>query len=153
VTAEIQKLRALGLELPAMGPALYTYKSVKRDGDIAYISGVISRASDGSFISGKVGLDCSVEEGQQAAQACGLHLLAAAGSITGSLADIEFLKLLVMVNAAPDFMQHAAVAEGCSKLLVEVLGERGEHARSAVGVGSLPANVRVEIEAVVRVLG
>ena len=80
-------------------------------------------------------------------------MLASAQAVTGSLDDVEFLKVFGMVNAAPDFRDHGVVIEGCSQLLVQVLGERGHHARSAVGMGSLPGGIRVEIEAILRVAG
>jgi enamine deaminase RidA (YjgF/YER057c/UK114 family) len=120
-------------------------------GDMVFLSGQVSRSADGGFLTGKLGADCDVAAGQEAARACAIHILASAKTITGSLDGIRFLKVLVMVNAAPDFTQHALVAEGFSKCIEDVLGDRGRHARSAVGMGSLPANVRVEVEAILQV--
>ncbi|WP_142781822.1 RidA family protein [Agrobacterium sp. T29] len=147
-----QKLKELGLELPVLGPPKYSYVGYRKCGDVHYISGQVSRHDDGRFITGKVGHTVSIDEAQSAARQCALYLLAVARSITGSLESVEFIKLLGMVNATPTFTDHAIVVEGCSRLLVEVMGERGQHARSAVGVGSLPGDVVVEIEAIVRKL-
>lgn len=146
------RLEELGIELPQIVPASYTYVPFKKIDRLIFISGQVPRLSDGSFLTGKVGLDCSFDEAREAARLCGKHLLSVARSVTGSLDDIEFLKVFGMVNAVPDFRDHARVMEGCSQLLVEVLGDRGRHARSAVGMGSLPAHVRVEIEAVIAIV-
>ena len=146
------RLRELDIELPGLGTSRYTYVPFRRAGDIVFLAGQVPRLPDGSYLTGKVGIDRTVEEGREAARLCGLHMLASARAVTGSLDEVEFLKVFGMVNAAPDFRDHGLVMEGCSQLLVEVLGERGQHARSAVGMGSLPANVRVEIEAVLRVI-
>ena len=104
--------------------------------------------------TGKVGKDVDVKQAYDDARLVGLQLLAlmkeAAG---GDLARVEVLKLLGMVNATPEFGQHPEVINGCSDLLVEVLGESGRHARSAVGMGSLPRNISVEIEAIIRIKG
>lgn len=148
-----RRLEELGIRLPDVIIPKYTYVPFRRAGEIVFLSGQVPRLPDGSYLEGKIGAGHSVEDGIEAARLCGLHMLASARAITGSLDDVEFLKLFGMVNATPDFRDHALVLEGCSKLLVEVLGERGQHARSAVGMGSLPANIRVEIEAIVRIVG
>ena len=100
---------------------------------------------------GKVGRDVSVEEAYEHAKLVGLGLLAAAKAASGELAKIEVLKVLGMVNAVPEFTDQPQVINGCSDLFVAVLGERGRHARSAVGMGSLPLQITVEIEAVMRI--
>ncbi|MHB2263680.1 RidA family protein [Aliihoeflea sp. PC F10.4] len=146
------RLKRLGLVLPELGEPKFSYRPYRRAGDIAYISGQVPKLPDGSYLTGKVGADRSIAEGKDAAKLSALHLLAVAKSITGSLDDIEFLKVFGMVNATADFAGQGVVIEACSQLLIDVLGERGEHARSAVGMGSLPADVQVEIEAVVRVV-
>jgi enamine deaminase RidA (YjgF/YER057c/UK114 family) len=151
VSAE-QKLIELGLALPGLTKPRFNYVPFRRTGDKAFISGQVPRLADGTVLAGKVGSDKTTEQGREAARLCALHILAVARSITGSLDDIEMLKLFGMVNAAPDFQEQPHVIDACSALLLEVLGERGQHARSAVGVGSLPSNVMVEIEAVVRVV-
>ncbi len=145
------KLAELGLTLPELPTPLATYVSYKRDGDIAYLSGQGPRRPDGSYPTGKVGRDVSVHDAYGHARIVGLGLLAAAKAVAGDLGKVEILKVLGMVNAAPDFAEQPAVINGCSDLFVAVLGERGKHARSAVGFGSLPNGMTVEIEAVIRI--
>lgn len=151
MTAE-QKLAELGLTLPKTFAPVATYVPAKRAGDLLFLSGQGPRRPDGSLHVGKVGVDVSVEEAYEHARLVGLGLLAAIKAAAGGLDRVEIIKLLGMVNAAPDFAEHPKVINGCSDLLVAVLGERGRHARSAVGMGSLPNGMTVEIEAIVRVL-
>lgn len=146
-----QRLEELGIVLPSVAEPKYTYVPFRRAGDIVFLAGAVPRLPDGTYLTGKVGAERSVEDGAEAARLCALHILATAKSITGSLADIEFLKVYGMVNAAPNFEGHGVVLEGCSRLLVDVMGEQGKHARTAVGMGSLPVGIRVEIDAIVRV--
>jgi enamine deaminase RidA (YjgF/YER057c/UK114 family) len=103
--------------------------------------------------TGKVGGGVTVEEAYKHARMIGLGLLAAAKMAVGDLGKLEAIKLLGMVNGVPDFMDQPKVINGCSDLFVEVLGERGRHARSAVGMGSLPGNITVEIEAIFKIHG
>ena len=145
------KLKELGLALPELTAPLANYVPFKRDGAIVYLSGQGPRRPDGSYPTGKVGRDVTVEEAYGHARETGLGLLAAAKAASGDLGKVEFLKVFGMVNAAPDFADQPKVINGCSDLLVAVLGERGRHARSAVGLGSLPNNMTVEIEAVIRI--
>jgi enamine deaminase RidA (YjgF/YER057c/UK114 family) len=103
---------------------------------------------------GRLGKDASVEQGYEAARLTGLQLLAVAKAALGDLSRVEaMVKLLGMVNAEPDFGDHPKVINGCSDLMVEVLGEAGRHARSAVGMGSLPNRIMVEIEAILLIKG
>jgi enamine deaminase RidA (YjgF/YER057c/UK114 family) len=102
------------------------------------------------MLTGKVGKDVTPEQAYEHAKLVGLGLLAAAKMAAGDLSRVEVLKVLGMVNAVPDFTDHPKVINGCSDLFVAVLGERGRHARSAVGMASLPMNISVEIEAVMR---
>jgi len=146
------KLREMGLTLPVLPPPGGNYVPFRRDGHVIYLSGQGPRKPDGTVHVGKVGRDVTVEEGYEHAKLIGLGLLAAAKAAAGDLDKIEVLKLLGMVNAVPEFTQQPKVINGCSDLLVAVLGERGRHARSAVGMGSLPNGVTVEIEAVMRVV-
>jgi enamine deaminase RidA (YjgF/YER057c/UK114 family) len=145
------KLASMGLVLPDVPTPVANYVPFKIAGNTLYLSGQGPRRSDGSVLSGKVGRDVTVEQGYEHARLVGLGLLAAAKAAVGDLARIEALKLLGMVNAVPEFTDHPRVINGCSDLLVAVLGERGRHARSAVGMGSLPMNISVEIEAVMRI--
>jgi enamine deaminase RidA (YjgF/YER057c/UK114 family) len=146
-----EKLAELGLELPVLGGPGGNYVRFKRDGQIVYLAGQGPRRPDGTYPTGKVGRDVTIEDAYRHARQAGLGLLAAAKEAAGSLAKVEILKVLGMVNAVPDFADQPKVINGCSDLFVAVLGERGRHARSAVGLGSLPNNMTVEIEAVIRV--
>ncbi len=145
------KLAAMGLALPQVPKPVGTYVPFELDGSTLYLSGQGPRRADGSFVTGKVGRDVTIEQAQEAAKLVGLGLLAAAKAAAGELSRIEVLKVLGMVNATPEFGDQPKVINGCSDLFVAVLGERGRHARSAVGMGSLPMGICVEIEAVMRV--
>lgn len=146
------KLKALGLTLPQMPSPIANYVRFKRVGDVVYLSGQGPRKPDGSNHTGKVGRDVGWEEAYEHAKLTGLGLLAAMKEAAGSLDKVEVVKVLGMVNAVPDFADHPKVINGCSDLFVAVLGDNGRHARSAVGMGSLPNNITVEIEAIIRVL-
>jgi enamine deaminase RidA (YjgF/YER057c/UK114 family) len=151
MTAE-DRLRELGLTLPKVPTPIGTYLPFRRDGHVIYLSGQGPRKADGTMHAGKVGLDVTVAEAYEHAKLVGLGLLAAAKLAAGDLDKVEVLKVLGMVNAVPDFAEQPQVINGCSDLFVAVLGERGRHARSAVGMGSLPNRITVEIEAVMRVV-
>lgn len=145
------KLAQLGLVLPDIPQPMANYVPFKRDRDIVYLSGQGPRQGDGSYPTGKVGADVSVADAYGHARTVGLGLLAAAKLAAGGLDKVEILKVFGMVNAVPDFADQPKVINGCSDLFVAVLGERGRHARSAVGLGSLPNGMTVEIEAVIRI--
>jgi enamine deaminase RidA (YjgF/YER057c/UK114 family) len=147
-----EKLKALGLTLPAVRTPPANFVPCKLDGKTIYVSGQGPTRPDGSYYVGKVGRDFTWQEAYEHAKIVGLFLLAVAKAATGDLARVETLKLLGMVNAMPDFGDSPKVINGCSDLLVEVLGERGRHARSAVGMGTLPNGMTVEIEAVMRIV-
>jgi enamine deaminase RidA (YjgF/YER057c/UK114 family) len=147
-----QRLAALGLTLPAVPTPVANYVPYRWAGNLLFLSGQGPKLPDGSFQSGRLGKDASIEDGYRAARTVGLQLLAVAKSAIGELSRVEaVIKLLGMVNAEPDFGDHPKVINGCSDLLVEVLGDAGRHARSAVGVGSLPSRIVVEIEAVLMI--
>lgn len=145
------RLASLGLVLPEIASPMANYVPCKRHGDILYLSGQGPRRSDGSLATGKVGRDVSADEAYEHAKLVGLGLLAAAKAAAGELSRIEVVKVLGMVNAVPEFADQPKVINGCSDLFVAVLGERGRHARSAVGMGSLPLQMTVEIEAIMRI--
>jgi enamine deaminase RidA (YjgF/YER057c/UK114 family) len=145
------KLAAMGLALPEVPKPIGTYLPYKISGDTLYLSGQGPRRADGSFATGKVGRDVTPEQAYEHAKLVGLGLLAAAKLAAGELSRIEVLKVLGMVNAVPEFTDQPKVINGCSDLFLAVLGERGRHARSAVGMGSLPMQISVEIEAVMRI--
>ena len=147
------RLEQLGISLPAEPVPIANYVPGVRTGNLVYLSGLgpASRA-DGTTPSGKVGRDLTTEEGYEAARLTGINILA---RMKGELGDLDrvrrVVKLLGMVNSAPDFNQQPAVVNGCSDLLVEVFGDRGRHARSAVGMASLPNDIPVEIEIIIEV--
>ncbi|WP_102355901.1 RidA family protein [Pseudomonas sp. AD21] len=149
------RLSGLGLVLPPAPDPLARYRPARLVDRILYLSGQIPRRSDGSFITGCLGSDTTVEEGYDAARNVALQLLSVAKSVLGDLSRIEMVvKVTGMVNATPDFLDHARVVNGCSDLLIEILGESvGSHTRSAVGMGSLPFGASVEIEAIFAVKG
>jgi enamine deaminase RidA (YjgF/YER057c/UK114 family) len=147
-----EKLKSMGLVLPDIPKPIANYVPFKVDGKTIYCSGQGPRKPDGSVYVGKVGVDYTWQEGYEHAKLIGLGLLAAAKMAAGDLSKVEVIKVLGMVNGVPDFKDQPKVINGCSDLFVEVLGERGRHARSAVGMGSLPNNMSVEIEAVMRIV-
>lgn len=147
-----EKLAQLGLTLPPTPTPAGNYVPFKRDGTIAYLAGQGPRKADGSLHTGKVGANVTVETAYEHAKLVGLQILASAKAAAGGdLSKVEFLKVLGMVNGTPDFGDHPRVINGFSDLMVAVLGDRGRHARSAVGMGSLPMGITVEIEAVIRI--
>ena len=151
VTPE-EKLREFGLTLPEASTPVANYVPYRWAGNLLYISGQGPKRPDGTYRVGRLGKNASVEDGYAEARLTGLQLLAVARSAVGELSRIEsVIKLLGMVNAEPEFTDHPKVINGCSDLLVEVLGEAGRHARSAVGMGSLPNGMMVEIEAILQV--
>lgn len=145
-----KKLAELGLSLPVLPGSKGIYKSVLVVGNLLYVSGHVSVNTDGTFITGKVGTDISEEEGKIAARQCGLAMLVSIKKHFGSLDKIKrVVKLLGMVNCAVDYTKHPLIINGCSELFAQLLGEEnGIGVRSAVGMGSLPNNVAVEIEAI-----
>jgi enamine deaminase RidA (YjgF/YER057c/UK114 family) len=152
MTAE-DRVRELGLDLTKNPNPMANYVPAVRSGNLLFVSGhVPPAAADGSRPTGKLGAEIDIDRGYQVAREVAVALLSTLKAELGSLDRVRrVVKLLGMVNATPDFNQHPRVVNGASDLLVEVFGERGKHARSAIGVGSLPANVPVEIEMIVEV--
>jgi enamine deaminase RidA (YjgF/YER057c/UK114 family) len=149
-----RRLAELGLELPEPPAPLANYVPWRIGGGLLFLSGVGPRRADGTSITGVVGADLSVRQGYEAARLCGLNLLANMRQALGSLDRVEaVLKVLGMVRATPDFAEQPEVVNGCTDLFVQVLGDAGRPARSAVGMGSLPRGIAVEIEAVVLIRG
>ena len=147
-----QRLAELGIALPAAAAPVAAYVPAVEVGGMLHVSGQISFAEDGSLIKGRLGEDLELDAGIAAARRCGVMLLAQLKAALGSLDRVErIVKLGVFVNSAPDFTDQPKVANGASELMVEVFGEAGKHARSAVGVASLPLGVAVEVDAVVAV--
>ncbi|MDE2364419.1 MAG: RidA family protein [Hyphomicrobiales bacterium] len=142
-------IERLGLKLPAPMPPAGNYVPWKSAGGLLYLSGVGPHTPDG-YLTGVVGADLSVEQGYNAARACGLVLLAHMRAALGSLDRVaNVVKVFGMVRCAPDFGKQPEIINGCTDLFVEVFGEIGRPARSAVGMIALPRGIAVEIEAIV----
>lgn len=149
---DYDRLRALGLELPPNEPPIGNFLPYVPVGGLLFISGQAPTRPDGSICAGKVGDEVTADEAYDHARLTGLGLIALMQDALGDLARVRrVVKLLGMVNATPDFTAHPAVINGCSDLLVAVFGERGRHARSAIGMASLPNRISVEIEVVIEV--
>ena len=147
-----ERLVELGIQLPTPPAPIANVLPGRRVGQLLYLSGQGPRDANGKVSIGRLGRDCSVERAYADARSVGLQLLATIRVAVGSLNHVEaVVKLLGMVNAEPDFGEHPKVINGCSDVLVEVLGERGKHARSAVGMGSLPNGMTVEVEAIIQI--
>ncbi|HMK71234.1 MAG TPA: RidA family protein [Xanthobacteraceae bacterium] len=146
------RLQELGLVLPALPKPVANYLPYRLVGNLLFLSGQGPRDEKGVVLTGKLGAEISIEEGYRRARLVGLGLLAAMRDALGSLDRVDFIvKLLGMVNAAPDFNDSPKVINGCSDLFVDVFGDAGRHARSAVGNAMLPNQISVEIEGVVAV--
>jgi enamine deaminase RidA (YjgF/YER057c/UK114 family) len=146
------RLKQLGLTLPEVPAPVANYLPYRVAGSLLFLAGQGPRGPDGAFLTGKVGGEVSVDEAYRRARIVGLQLLAATRAALGSLDRVDtVVKMLCMVNAVPDFKDHPKVANGMSDLFVEVFGEAGKHARSAVGMGSLPNQISVEIEGVLAI--
>ncbi|SIQ35503.1 RidA family protein [Halanaerobium kushneri] len=146
------KIKELGLELPETPAPIAEYIPAKRVNDLVYVSGQ-GPISKGKFIHiGKVGESVSLDEGYQSAQQCCLNALAAVKSVVGSLDEIEeIVKLRGFVNSTDDFLEQPKVINGASELLVKIFGEKGRHARAALGTSVLPDDIPVELEMIVKV--
>jgi len=145
-----KKLRELGITLAPVTPPVANYVNAVRTGNLLFLAG----KGPASGVAGIVGKEISVEQAYGHARTTGLNLMAVMRDELGSLDRVKrIVKVLGMVNAVPGFTDQPKVINGCSDLFVEVFGERGKHARSAVGMGSLPSNIPVEIEVIVEVGG
>jgi len=148
-------LKKLGIDLGTVSAPVANYVNAVRTGNLLYLAGKGGPPGpDGKRPQGKLGRDFSVEQGYQQARDTGLELLAVMRHELGSLDKVKrVVKVLGMVNAVPEFADHPKVINGCSYLFVQVFGDKGKHARSAVGMGSLPMQIPVEIEVIVEVSG
>ena len=147
-----QRLKDLGIALYEQIQPVANYVTAVRSGNQIWLAGHGPIKPEGGLVTGKVGVDLSIEEAQQAARYTAVALLTSLKAEIGSLNKVKrILKVTGMVNCATDFTQHPKVVNGCSDLLVGVFGERGKHARAAVGMGSLPSNIPVEIDMVVEI--
>jgi enamine deaminase RidA (YjgF/YER057c/UK114 family) len=145
-----EKLREKGLELPAPPKPVANYVTAVRTGNFVFLSGHGPFRGDGTLITGRVGTDLTLDQGYEASQRTMLLLLASLKAELGDLGKVRrVVKLLGLVNCTPDFVDQPKVINGASDLLVHVFGDKGKHARSAVGVNVLPFNTPVEIEMIV----
>lgn len=142
------KLKELGLELPPHPGSAGLYKPVKQVGNLLFVSGQVPWLGEGQYIKGKLGAERTLEEGQEAARVCVKNALSVLHTYLGDLNKIKsVVKILAFIQSAPGFNEQPKVANGASKLLVEIYGEeRGKGARSAIGCSELPLNVSVEVE-------
>lgn len=146
------KLAELGIELPPAPEPVANYVNGVRTGNLIFLAGKGPKRADGTEIRGKVDTDVSIEEGYEAARLTAINQLAVLKEMLGDLNKVKrVVKVLGMVNSDPNFVQQPAVINGFSDLIVEVFGERGRHARAAVGMASLPRGQSVEIEMIVEV--
>ncbi|MCY1705971.1 RidA family protein [Pannonibacter sp. SL95] len=146
------RLAALGVSLPTPAAPQANYVPVVRTGNLLFVSGQIPIGPNGIEFVGKVGQEFGIDEGRACARLCGINIIAQTKAAIGDLEKVvRIVKLVGMVNSTPDFTDQPKVINGCSDFLVDVFGDKGRHARSAVSVASLPFGVAVEIEAVIEV--
>jgi enamine deaminase RidA (YjgF/YER057c/UK114 family) len=147
-----EKLKAMGIELPAPTKPIANFLKYVRTGNLIFLSGHGPNRPDGTLVTGKVGKDLTVEQGYEAAKFTGISLLATLKDAIGDLSKVKrFVKVLGMVNCPDTFTEQPKVINGFSDLMVAVFGDKGKHARSAVGFNALPNNMAVEIEMIVEV--
>lgn len=149
-----QRLVDLGIQLPTPPKPVAAYVPGVRAGNLVFTSGQVPFVNGELAFQGKVGGELTLEQGKEAARICALNALAVVRDIAGSLDQVKrIVKLLVFVNSAPGFSDQPQVGNGASELMLEIFGEAGRHARSAVGTSELPLNVPVEVEMVVELHG
>ena len=148
-----KKIEKLGIELTIPAKPVANYVGAVKTGNLIFLSGKISKDKDGNLIIGKLGADLTVDQGYEAAKTCGIQQLSTLKAELGDLNKVvRIVKVTGFVNSDPSFTDQSKVVNGFSDLMVEVFGERGKHARAAVGMASLPLGVAVEVEMVVEVL-
>ncbi len=147
-----EKIASMGIELREPSPPVANYVNSVRTGNLVFMAGKGPSKPEGGYITGRVGTDITIEEGYEAARLAAITQLSALKAEIGDLNNVvRIVKVLGMVNAEPGFTDQPEVINGFSDLMVEVFGDRGKHARAAVGMGSLPRNISVEIEMIVEV--
>lgn len=147
-----QKLQEKGIVLTPPSQPIANYVNAVRVGNLLYLSGKGPTRADGTNVTGKVGKDLSLDQGYQAARLVGINHLSVLKAELGNLSKVKrIVKVLGMVNCEGNFADHPKVINGYSDLMVEVFGDKGKHARSAVGMGSLPNNIAVEVEVIVEI--
>lgn len=153
-TTPEQRLVTLGLTLPDVPAAIANYVPAVRSGNLVFLAGQIARGTDGKFLAGKVGRDLTEAQAADAARRCALQLIAALRAEVGDLSKVKrIVRVGGFVNCTDDFTAQPKVVNGASDLFVAVFGERGRHARAAVGVNALPAGAPVEIELIAEIEG
>ncbi len=151
-TTPEEKLKEMGITLQKAGAPVANYVNAVRTGKLIYTSGKGPNRPDGTLVTGKLGKDLTVHEGYEAAKLAAIQMIAAVKDEIGELSKVKrIIKVLGMVNCTPDFGNQPEVINGCSDLLVAAFGEKGRHARSAVGMGALPRNIAVETEMIVEI--
>jgi len=145
------RLAELGIELPPVEPPVAAYLPAVRTGSLVYTSGQLPTVNRELPVAGKVGDQVSAQDAARYARTCALNALAAIDALVGIDSVVRVVKVLGFVASAPGFTDQPSVINGASELLVEVFGEAGQHARSAVGVAELPINAPVEVELIVEV--
>lgn len=151
-TTPEQRLEALGLQLPKPVPPVANYEPYVLSGNILYMAGQVSRDPSGQYMLGKLGATMTVQQGYDAARSAALFTIATMKEALGDLSKLSRLvRLFCMVNSTPDFVDQPDVMNGASDLFVEVFGDRGRHARCAVGLVSLPGGCAIEMEAILEV--
>ena len=148
-----EKIKALGLQLPAASKPIANYLKFVRSGNLIFLAGHGPTKADGTNITGKVGKDLTIEQGYEAAKITALSLIATLkDALGGDLSKVKrIVKVNGYVNCLPDFTEQPKVVNGCSDLLVQIFGDKGKHARAAMGMVALPSNIAVEIEMIVEV--
>ena len=147
-----KRLKELGIELPEATAPIANYVGVRRVGDLLYFSGAGPVRGGKPSVTGTLGKDLTIEQGYKAAREVAINLIASLKNAVGDLDNVEqFVKLLAFVRCTDDFENQPAVVNGASDLIVEVFGEKGRHARSALGTNALPMGIPVEIEMIVQV--
>ncbi|MGW4731140.1 RidA family protein [Streptomyces shenzhenensis] len=147
-----ERLRALSIELPVLGAPRYAYEATARWGDLLYVSGQISRTASGEILRGRLGDDATLADGVTAARTAALNLLARVDDAVG-LDHVQVLKLNAWASSAPTFVDQPSVIDGASQLLLDVLGDAGRHARTALPAHVLPQGALVELDATIAVRG
>ena len=146
------KLKELGVELSNPSSPVANYVNVVRSGNLLFLSGKGPLKNDGNYIKGKVGIDLTIEQGYEAARLTGINQLSVLKSTLSNLKKVKrIVKVFGMVNCSSEFTDHPKVINGYSDLMVEVFGQKGKHARAAVGMVSLPSDIAVEIEMIVEI--
>jgi enamine deaminase RidA (YjgF/YER057c/UK114 family) len=147
-----EKLKTMGIELPPSSPPIANYVNAVRTGNLVYLAGKGPLKKDGTYITGKVGKDLTIEQGYEAAKLVAINQLAALKAEIGNLDKVvRIVKVLGMVNCEGNFTDQPKVINGFSDFMVQVFGDKGKHARSAVGMIALPQNIAVEVELIVEV--